>query len=151
MEPIDLQDYKAWKTPVRPLTEAEIDNALLTQDLSASRGPQFSKKETKTDTATTGLRETTTKPDDMPYPATFDEIVELIKSGKPVPGQYVDAYLTYTNDLGIKTIPDKTAEGETSVSETKPRLKPWELSENGELPPDSTKSTMSLFDSLIES
>ena len=47
-----------------------------------------------------------------PYPVTFDEIVELISSGKPVPG--------------IKEIPDTVLEGQESTKITSKRQKPWE-------------------------
>lgn len=89
MEPINLQDYKAWKTPVRPLTDAEIESALLTQDLSASRGPQYNIKEETITSANANPGEPVSNEDaaeSMPYPATFAEIVELIKFGKPIPG-----------------------------------------------------------------
>ncbi|CCG80568.1 Putative uncharacterized protein [Taphrina deformans PYCC 5710] len=49
---------------------------------------------------------------DIPYPASFAEIVDLISSGKPIPG--------------IKLIPDKIADGEVSVSTSEVRTKPWE-------------------------
>ncbi|CAF9909800.1 MAG: hypothetical protein GOMPHAMPRED_006869 [Gomphillus americanus] len=47
-----------------------------------------------------------------PYPMTFNEIVELITSGKPVPG--------------IKEIPNTVLEGQASESRISNRKKPWE-------------------------
>ncbi|TGZ85115.1 hypothetical protein EX30DRAFT_368227 [Ascodesmis nigricans] len=51
--------------------------------------------------------------DDAPYPKSFQEIVDLITSGKPIPG--------------IKEIPDIVKEGEGSKSEREVRRKPWEI------------------------
>ena len=48
-----------------------------------------------------------------PYPLSFSHVVELISSGKPVPG--------------IKDIPDTVLEGQASQSTNQARKKPWEL------------------------
>jgi hypothetical protein len=51
--------------------------------------------------------------DDQPqYPLSFQEICELIASGKPVPG--------------IRQIPNRLNDQEPSKSTMKPRPKPWE-------------------------
>lgn len=82
----------AWREPPRPLTDAEIERALLTQDLSASMGPQMGHPAAVEDvdgaTSGTAMSPRTNADDkaEMSYPATFAEIVELIKSGKPIPG-----------------------------------------------------------------
>ncbi|KAI9889109.1 MAG: hypothetical protein M1814_005833, partial [Vezdaea aestivalis] len=47
-----------------------------------------------------------------PYPASFTHIVELIMSGKPVPG--------------VKDIPVTVLEGERSANVIPKRRKPWE-------------------------
>lgn len=56
---------------------------------------------------------TTTEP--PPYPMSFQEIVELISTGKPIPG--------------IKDIPDTLLEGQSSESSKQARRKPWEKDE----------------------
>jgi Family of unknown function (DUF5572) len=55
---------------------------------------------------------------DMPYSANFQHIVELITSGKPIPG--------------IKEIPDTIKAGEESTRSRGLRLKPWETEESTE-------------------
>ncbi|KAG0322965.1 hypothetical protein BGZ97_001877 [Linnemannia gamsii] len=49
---------------------------------------------------------------DPTYPKSFQEICELIASGKPIPG--------------IRQIPDNLAEGTPSEAKLAPKLKPWE-------------------------
>lgn len=101
VEAIDLTDYMAWKEPPRPLTEAEIERALLTQDLSASMGPH-PESNVGLDSQSSALDMPSGSPNpgsanvaaEMSYPATFAEIVELIKSGKPIPGTF-DPYLRF--------------------------------------------------------
>ncbi|KAA8911770.1 hypothetical protein FN846DRAFT_394616 [Sphaerosporella brunnea] len=51
--------------------------------------------------------------DDMPYPKSFAEIVELITTGKPIPG--------------IKDIPDTLLEAPKEQDTVPARRKPWEL------------------------
>jgi hypothetical protein len=53
-----------------------------------------------------------------PYPTSFAEVVELISSGKPVPG--------------IKDIPDTVLNGQGSQSSAPKRKKPWEKEERSE-------------------
>lgn len=52
--------------------------------------------------------------DEPHYSSNYQNIVELIMSGKPVPG--------------IKTIPDTVLPQQSSVASAKPRVKPWEKS-----------------------
>jgi hypothetical protein len=52
-------------------------------------------------------------PADVPYSANFQHIVELITTGKPIPG--------------IKEIPDTIKAGEESTRSRERRLKPWEI------------------------
>ncbi|KAF9908033.1 hypothetical protein EC991_010277 [Linnemannia zychae] len=49
---------------------------------------------------------------DPSYPKSFQEICELIASGKPIPG--------------IRQIPNNLAEGTPSEAKLAPKLKPWE-------------------------
>lgn len=90
-EPLDYNEYMAAKTPARPLTEEEIDRAMFTQDLSASLGPQPETIPEQREVSTTFVQQVSASSStdaDLPYPATFAEIVELIKSGKPIPGKH---------------------------------------------------------------
>ncbi len=49
------------------------------------------------------------------YPTSFAQIVELIESGKPIPG--------------IEEIPDTVLTGQEGPSKEKRRMKPWETSD----------------------
>lgn len=48
----------------------------------------------------------------VPYPTSFEQIVELISTGQPVPG--------------IKDVPDTVLEGQASRTSAARREKPWE-------------------------
>ena len=52
-----------------------------------------------------------------PYPTSFSQIVELITSGKLIPG--------------IKEVPDTVLQGQASRSMTAKRKKPWEKEDAG--------------------
>lgn len=56
-----------------------------------------------------------TKSDDPQYSSNYQELVEMIVAGKPVPG--------------IKDIPDTILPDQVSKSEEKQRVKPWEKNE----------------------
>jgi hypothetical protein len=58
---------------------------------------------------------TTTSEPPAPYPTSFAHIVELITSGKPVPG--------------IKEIPPTVLEGQGTEASKPKRKKPWEKDE----------------------
>ena len=47
-----------------------------------------------------------------PYPTSFEQIVELISTGQPIPG--------------IKDVPDTVLEGQSSQTNAARRKKPWE-------------------------
>ena len=51
-----------------------------------------------------------------PYPSSFDQIVELITKGEPIPG--------------IKAVPDTLLAGQESTAITAKRKKPWERDES---------------------
>lgn len=55
---------------------------------------------------------------DPPYSSNYQQLVELIVSGKPVPG--------------IKHIPDTVLSDQSLKSDAKPRLKPWERAKETE-------------------
>lgn len=71
--------------------------------------------ETQVQTQPQALRKTQ-EADDPPYSSNYQQVVELIMSGKPVPG--------------IKQIPDTVLTEQRSKSTAKPRVKPWETNTN---------------------
>ena len=52
-----------------------------------------------------------------PYPTSFEQIVELISTGQPIPG--------------IKDVPDTVLEGQASQTNAVRRKKPWEKEDVG--------------------
>lgn len=86
VEPIDYDNYKAWKAPVRPLSDADIDEAMRTQSNPTAIG--LGSADATPPVIVSGP--SISNDPDMPYPASFADIVEMIKSGKPVPGTLVD-------------------------------------------------------------
>ena len=61
-----------------------------------------------------------------PYPTSFEQIVELISTGQPIPG--------------IKEVPDTVLEGQASETKVGRRRKPWETGEreNGDRDDETT-------------
>lgn len=93
---LNLDDYMAWKAhnggryeKSAKISEIEEENA---ETLDSAQLPE----------------------DSPPYSSNYQELVELIVSGKPVPG--------------IKDIPDTVLTEQRSVSEAAQRPKPWEKS-----------------------
>ncbi|KAK6200150.1 uncharacterized protein RJT21DRAFT_121045 [Scheffersomyces amazonensis] len=71
------------------------------------------KKITELDSAEDeSLQQSSSSSSDPPYSSNYQELVELIISGKPVPG--------------IKQIPDTVLTEESSKSQASQRVKPWE-------------------------
>ncbi|KAG9073087.1 hypothetical protein KI688_000874 [Linnemannia hyalina] len=64
---------------------------------------------------------------DPTYPKSFQEICELIASGKPIPG--------------IRQIPNNLAEGTPSEAKLAPKLKPWEKKNAGSAEESVIEST----------
>ena len=87
--PVDFAAYQEWHNNNQP---NGVDSSL-------------------TGSRTTDLAQTDTE-EKPPYPMTFNEIVELITTGKPVPG--------------VKDIPNTVLEGRASESTSSGRRKPWE-------------------------
>ncbi|KAG0243113.1 hypothetical protein BGW41_002975 [Actinomortierella wolfii] len=95
VEAFDLNEYKAWKSS-RQAPSGQDSTVAPTSAPSQS-------------TATPSSAEPT-------YPKSFQEICELIASGKPIPG--------------IRQIPNNLAEGTPSEAKMAPRRKPWEKAVN---------------------
>ncbi|KAK9765193.1 hypothetical protein K7432_006683 [Basidiobolus ranarum] len=92
VQKVDYKGYLQWKAK---------------QDAASK---PLSDSPTVSDTVTDAATETTDAGPD--YPRSFQEICELIASGKPIPG--------------IKQIPNKLSETAPSEATMKPRPKPWE-------------------------
>jgi len=108
---VDLASYKAWRARQSSVShEAPLSSSVPT---STSTPP------TPADASSYASSNTTT-PSQPDYPASFDDIIELIKTGKPIPG--------------IKDIPNIVLAGQGTQARQNRRLKPWET--NGEADKD---------------
>ncbi|KZF20650.1 hypothetical protein L228DRAFT_222754 [Xylona heveae TC161] len=97
---VDYDEYKSWLN-LRTLPSAG-DSSIQPSNSKASQSPISSAS-------------STTVPSHCPpapYPRSFEQIVELITNGRPIPG--------------IQEIPDTVLEGQESRSKAVPRKKPWE-------------------------
>lgn len=109
---IDLESYKIWraKEASSPITSSApangaAHNGQSTQALNTGPLPDNNAAASTSSV----VQEETSQPG---YPASFDDIIELIKSGKPVPG--------------IKEIPNIVLSGQGTEAREGRRLKPWE-------------------------
>ncbi|ODV80494.1 uncharacterized protein CANTADRAFT_47580 [Suhomyces tanzawaensis NRRL Y-17324] len=93
---LNLDDYQQWKL-------VNGDKYAKNKKITEVRDEDETKPKELTQAATT---------EDPPYSSNYQDLVELIVSGKPVPG--------------IKDIPDTVLTEKSSVSEAKQRTKPWE-------------------------
>lgn len=93
--PINFTAYKAW----------------LAGESSESNPVPEQSNESSTESAAVATTESSALPEPA-YPTSFAHIVELITTGKPVPG--------------IQQIPDTVLEGHDISSERPRRRKPWE-------------------------
>ena len=94
--PIDFAAYEAWDAAHGSLLDHESTNSL-----------EATKSSYSASASSTGRAE-----EAAPYPMTFEDIVELISSGKQVPG--------------IQEIPSTVLLGQASSSTITTREKPWE-------------------------
>ena len=62
-----------------------------------------------------------------PYPTSFDQIVELISTGQPIPG--------------IRDVPGTVLEGQASQTTKERRRKPWEKHDAGVVASDGLEAT----------
>lgn len=113
---LNLDDYRQWKykNGDRYVTSNQIEAVEANEE---STIPQASNKPQRIEEVT-DLLESEPKPaasetDDPPYSSNYQDLVELIVSGKPVPG--------------IKEIPNTVLPEQSSISAAKQRVKPWEL------------------------
>ncbi|EPS34155.1 hypothetical protein POX_a00868 [Penicillium oxalicum] len=98
---IDFSAYKAW------LSGESVESSPTQAEAGSSR-------QNKLDTEAADLNPDTSAPEPA-YPNSFAHIVELITTGKPIPG--------------IEQIPDTVLEGHDISSEKPRRRKPWEQDE----------------------
>ena len=133
---IDFDAYKAYRDarnrppPTPPSSTNVLASSVVDQELSSPNTRAASNPTTSATTATTtsttatatstepsGVLPTppTTSEPPAPYPTSFAHIVDLITSGKPVPG--------------IKEIPPTVLEGQGTQASKPRRKKPWEKDE----------------------
>ncbi|KAL8712820.1 MAG: hypothetical protein Q9220_003028 [cf. Caloplaca sp. 1 TL-2023] len=118
--PIAFDAYRTWRSvqdlsPVSNLVPENpntLPEAPTTVPETLNTEPQPNGTSTQNDNATP-----TTPPEQpvAPYPPSFNQIVELITKGEPIPG--------------IKEIPDTLLTGQESAATTAKRKKPWEKDE----------------------
>lgn len=116
---VNYTSYKKWRTRQLPPTVTASSPTLPPVSTTPSASsPSRSHVATKSaspaeasmdHTKDTSSSETSARPD---YPTSFDDIVELIKTGKPIPG--------------IKDIPNTILAGQGTQAKQGRRLKPWE-------------------------
>jgi hypothetical protein len=73
-------------------------------------------KKTESEIDTASVRDTGASEQDAPFPKSFADVVELITSGKPIPG--------------IKEIPDVVLRAPANAATVPPRKKPWEVAKS---------------------
>ncbi|KAF9954445.1 hypothetical protein BGZ72_004582 [Mortierella alpina] len=114
----DNRQYQAWRAqqPAAPGSTSESSD--VTREGHESQHDQLSTHDTADMTAATPS--TTSAGADPSYPKSFQEICELIASGKPIPG--------------IRQIPNNLAEGTPSEAKLAPKLKPWQIKKAAEAP-----------------
>lgn len=108
---LNLDDFYAWRHngggKITLLPEAETETKVELQEPQEAR-------ETRVNLAEAG-KASGEATEETPYSSNYQQLVELIVSGKPVPG--------------IKQIPDTVLKGQESKLEAKSRVKPWEKAE----------------------
>lgn len=110
---LNLDDYNQWK---RSNGDKHIKNNKISE-LTETDEPQLESKAIDT-TDTKDAKDSKQEPKETtdgeapPYSSNYQELVQLIMSGKPVPG--------------IKEIPDTVLPEQSSKSTAKQRTKPWE-------------------------
>lgn len=128
--PIDVEEYKAWK--VYKANKPTINGVTTTSKQVAEPSPSsFSEVPAVSDASATS--EATPEvappsPSGPQYPTSFAHVVELISTGKPIPG--------------IKQIPTTVLEGQSSESTKPKRRKPWEKDDS---PATASESTASII------
>ncbi|KAF1990572.1 hypothetical protein K402DRAFT_347437 [Aulographum hederae CBS 113979] len=107
---VDFDQYKAWREE-NGATSPVTNGSRPIQSVTALQPPSQPQASGGAEPA-------------APYPTSFAQIVELITTGKPVPG--------------IKDIPDTVLEGQGTEATKPKRRKPWEKEEAPAPEPQST-------------
>ncbi|KAI9503128.1 hypothetical protein BX070DRAFT_224783 [Coemansia spiralis] len=102
--PLNLEEYSKWKAAQQNSAQSADDAGFPNQAEAEQRISEATKPEISIPGA--------------PYSASFAEVVEMITSGKEIPG--------------IRDIPDKLNEQVPSMSTAKPPPKPWERQQETE-------------------
>ncbi|OAQ34507.1 hypothetical protein K457DRAFT_14346 [Linnemannia elongata AG-77] len=103
VQSFDYNQYQAWRQ-LKSATSSDQDEPQAPSSTTAAPiVDETVAEESQSSTATAA---------DPTYPKSFQEICELIASGKPIPG--------------IRQIPNNLAEGTPSEAKLAPKLKPWE-------------------------
>ncbi|KAG0281822.1 hypothetical protein BGZ95_009759 [Linnemannia exigua] len=113
VQDFDYNQYQAWrklKSFTTTTTTTEQDRQETSQAIGSS-GPTTTASETVEQESQSSSIDAAPAADPS-YPKSFQEICELIASGKPIPG--------------IRQIPNNLAEGTPSEAKLAPKLKPWE-------------------------
>jgi hypothetical protein len=122
---IDFDAYKAYRNarsrppPTPPSSTNILASSIIDQELPSSTTPSNTASTVSTAPATEPSGVLPSPPNatepPAPYPTSFAHIVDLITSGKPVPG--------------IKEIPPTVLEGQGTQATKPKRKKPWEKDE----------------------
>ncbi|KAK3813485.1 MAG: hypothetical protein JOS17DRAFT_779380 [Linnemannia elongata] len=102
----DYNQYQAWRQ-LKAATSADQD-----EPQGSSAPPSTNAAPIINETVAEESQSSSATAADPTYPKSFQEICELIASGKPIPG--------------IRQIPNNLAEGTPSEAKLAPKLKPWE-------------------------
>ncbi|KAF9097555.1 hypothetical protein BGX23_008458 [Mortierella sp. AD031] len=118
----DYNQYQAWRA---------LKSAMATEDDQDTQKTESTEETATGESQSSSTTATAATPAaDPSYPKSFQEICELIASGKPIPG--------------IRQIPNNLAEGTPSEAKLAPKLKPWEKKKTPatqETSADSTTTT----------
>lgn len=110
---IDYDAYRDWRS--RNIA-SDSSNTEVSFRASASSSTNETQKNSRPISSSTGsdVMGTPSQPSvlEAPYPITFNQIVDLIVNGRPVPG--------------IKKVPDTLSPSQESQAKTAKRKKPWE-------------------------
>ncbi|KAF9144684.1 hypothetical protein BGX30_011884 [Mortierella sp. GBA39] len=119
VQSFDYNQYQAWRQ-LKAATSIDQDES------QGSSAPSSTPAEIVDETIAEESQSSSTAADPT-YPKSFQEICELIASGKPIPG--------------IRQIPNNLAEGVPSEAKLAPKLKPWEKKKAGSAEEPVVEST----------
>ncbi|KAI9735132.1 MAG: hypothetical protein M1834_001720 [Cirrosporium novae-zelandiae] len=103
--PVDFPSYCSWRNQ-------ENHPPTISSDSNGPSTPSISRIDSSGNQITEAPGPATSPDLDPPYPTSFSHIVDLITTGKPIPG--------------IEDIPDIVLEGQGPPSAKQKRKKPWE-------------------------